>query len=586
MGPRRRLIIAAIGVLGAIVGLITYALGSFDRLEATTIDTRFAIRGPQPSPEDFALVAIDDETFSELQAQFPFRRSVHADVIEALVSDGAEVIAYDVQFTEPTTRREDNALVRSVWSAPAITLATTEVTKRGEHRILGGQQVLDRGQDARGADAQIKLGEGGVLRELPPNDTGLELFPIVVAEQRGGVQIDDATFPTNRWIDYFGPPGTIPATSFSTVANKEFEPGDFEGKTVFVGATASSLQDTHKVPTDDNEMSGVEYQAMATATVENAFPLRSGGELISFLVIIGLAALPAALFTRLDALVAFSIAVVVGGAYLVAVQLAFDGGTILPVVYPLLGLTVSSVGGIGTSYVFEAFDRQRTRDRFARFVSDAVVDEVLEDGDESMLKGRRAEVTVLFSDIRDFTTFSESRPPEEVFEVLNRYLTEMAEAILEEGGTIASFIGDGIMAVFGAPVESSDHADRAIIAAEKMLSERLRTANQWMLGQGLDPLQMGIGIHSGPVMSGMIGSERRFDYTAIGDTPNTAARLEGRTKGTPHQLFVSDSTKVRIVDSELMMRLETVGELRIRGRAGTIKAWTLPETDKRRPASR
>ena len=580
MSPRRRLVIASVGLLGTVIGLFTYGVGAFDGLEETTIDTRFAIRGDQVPPDELIVVGIDDDTFSDLELQFPFPRSLHAKVVDGLVADGAAVIAYDVQFTEPTSRREDNALVRAVWSAPAITLATTEVTRRGEHRVLGGEGTLEQGRDARVGDAQIELSDGGVLRELPPNDTGLDLFPIVVAEQRGAAPIAESSFPDDRWIDFFGPPGTIASVSFSDVAKGDFEPGTFEGKTVFVGAMASSLQDSHKVPTADNEMFGVEYQATATATIEAGFPLRSAGELASVLVIIALAMLPAALFLRLDALLAFSIAVVAAGLYLVAGQLAFNGGAILPVVYPLLGLTISAVGGIGTAYVFEAFDRQRARDRFARFASDAVVDQVLEDKDESMLKGLRAEVTVLFSDIRGFTTFSETRPPEEVFETLNQYLTEMADAILEEGGTIVSFMGDGIIAVFGAPIESSDHADRAIAAARKMLGGRIEAFNRHMEAQGAEPFDMGIGIHSGPVMSGMVGSERRFDYTVIGDTANTAARLEGMTKGTPHQLFVSESTKVRVVDSETMAQLVNVGELEVRGRAGTITVWTLPETDK------
>ncbi|MGB2852588.1 MAG: CHASE2 domain-containing protein, partial [Solirubrobacterales bacterium] len=279
MSPRRRLVIASVGLLAAVIGLFTYGVGAFDGLEETTIDTRFAIRGDQVPPDELIVVGIDDDTFSDLELQFPFPRSLHAKVVDELVADRAAVIAYDVQFTEPTSRREDNALVRAVWSAPAITLATTEVTRRGEHRVLGGEGTLEQGRDARAGDAQIELSDGGVLRELPPNDTGLDLFPIVVAEQRGAAPIAESSFPNDRWIDFFGPPGTIPSVSFSDVAAGDFEPGTFEGKTVFVGAMASSLQDSHKVPTADDEMFGVEYQATATATIEAGFPLRSAGEL-------------------------------------------------------------------------------------------------------------------------------------------------------------------------------------------------------------------------------------------------------------------------------------------------------------------
>ena len=151
----------------------------------------------------------------------------------------------------------------------------------------------------------------------------------------------------------------------------------------------------------------------------------------------------------------------------------------------------------------------------------------------------------MFSDLRGFTSFSETLEPERVIESLNRYLTEMSEAILDHGGTLVAYMGDGIMAVFGAPLKQDDHADRALEAAREML-DRMEGFNGWLREQGLhDGFKMGIGLNSGPVMSGNVGSERRLEYTALGDTTNTAARLEGMTKGTPHQLYLADTTKQR-----------------------------------------
>ena len=149
----------------------------------------------------------------------------------------------------------------------------------------------------------------------------------------------------------------------------------------------------------------------------------------------------------------------------------------------------------------------------------------------------------MFSDLRGFTSFAEKMPVDQVIEVLNRYLTEMSDAILDHGGTLVAYMGDGIMAVFGAPVEQPDHADRALAAAREMLGPRLERFNEYLRGEGLgEGFRMGIGLNSGQVMSGNVGSERRLEYTAIGDTTNTAARLEGMTKGTPHMLFAAEST--------------------------------------------
>jgi adenylate cyclase len=226
-------------------------------------------------------------------------------------------------------------------------------------------------------------------------------------------------------------------------------------------------------------------------------------------------------------------------------------------------------------YLTASVERAQMREMFARFVPDSVVNEVLARAgtDDPRLGGVRLVSTVLFSDLRGFTSFSEEMDPDRVIEVLNRYLEEMSDAIMDAGGTLVSYMGDGIMAVFGAPVGQEDHADRALVAAGEMLEVRLPRFNAWMTEQGLDPFAMGIGLNSGPVMSGQVGSKRRTEYTAIGDTTNTAARLEGMTKGSGHQIFIADST--RQAQQRERDELELVGEHEVRGRTQTITVWTL-----------
>ena len=154
----------------------------------------------------------------------------------------------------------------------------------------------------------------------------------------------------------------------------------------------------------------------------------------------------------------------------------------------------------------------------------------------------------------------------------------MTDAIMDHGGTLVSYMGDGIMAVFGAPIEQPDHADRAVAAAREMLDSRLPAFTEWMAEAGRGHgFRLGIGLNSGEVMSGQVGSERRMEYTAIGDTTNTAARLEGMTKETEHQIFVSDSTRAALNDSD-GPGLELVGDLAVRGREQEIRVWTLAST--------
>jgi adenylate cyclase len=231
-------------------------------------------------------------------------------------------------------------------------------------------------------------------------------------------------------------------------------------------------------------------------------------------------------------------------------------------------------GALAIAIVLGAFERERVRDVFSRFVPEQVVADVLRNVDEDLrLGGKKQVVTVLFSDIRGFTTYSETRPPEVVIDVLNRYLTMMTDVILAHGGTLVTFMGDGIMAVFGAPIEVEDHADRALAASREMAGPTLDQFNEWMVEQGEQSgFQIGIGLNSGPVMAGNVGSEKRLEYTVIGDTTNTASRIEGMTKGTPHTIFLADSTR------ELLTRedgdLEHVDSVDVRGRSAQVVIWT------------
>ncbi|HEX8855044.1 MAG TPA: response regulator [Thermoleophilaceae bacterium] len=220
-------------------------------------------------------------------------------------------------------------------------------------------------------------------------------------------------------------------------------------------------------------------------------------------------------------------------------------------------------------------ERERVRGLFARFVPEAVVDDVLAHADEDLrLGGKRRMATVLISDLRGFTPFAESRPPEVVIEALNRYLSGMSEVILGRGGTLTCFMGDGIMAAFGVPIEQPDHADRALEAAREMAGGALQAFNAWLRDEGIgEAFRMGVGLSSGPVMAGNVGSERRLEYTAIGDTTNTAARLEAMTKETPHTVLMSDSTRSMLTRE--VSDLVHVDTRRVRGRRAPVHVWSV-----------
>jgi adenylate cyclase len=570
-------LLALVALLAAAVACTIEATSALDRLELSTVDTRFELRGEQTVPENLLVVGIDDKTFDELDERSPFSRNRYAAALENVSAGDPALIVYDVQFTEPSDDpRADNRLIEASRAAGNVVFSTTEVGERGETNVFGGADAL-RFARATAGNGLLPEDPRGVLRRVPPQIDGLDTLAAAALARLGRPLPLERMGGEGAWIDYRGPGGHLPLVSFSDVVQGDVPRERFAGRIVVIGAVAPSLQDIHPVSWPRGSMSGPEIHANAIDTLLRGAPLRTTGDAVDLAIAIVLALLAPLLGLVLRPWTGLVIALAAGAAYAVAAQLLFGGDWIVPVVAPLAGLAVGFVGTLLVHWLTAAFERARTRDVFSRFVPDTVVDQVLaratEDGDPR-LGGERMDATVLFCDLRGFTAFAEAREPELVIEVLNRYLTGMSDAILDHEGTLVAYMGDGIMAVFGAPVAAPDHADRALAAARAML-ERLDEFNAWVRERGVgDGFKLGIGLHSGPVMSGNVGSARRLEYAAIGDTTNTAARLEGMTKGTPYQLFVSEPTRERLRDAPA--ELEFVSELEVRGREHGIRVWGLP----------
>ena len=240
----------------------------------------------------------------------------------------------------------------------------------------------------------------------------------------------------------------------------------------------------------------------------------------------------------------------------------------------LAGL-VAVAGALGVNTATVIRDRRRIRTAFGRFLPPSLVDQVVARAEADQgLTGERRYATVLFADLRGFTTAAETLPPETVIELLNRYLGEVADAVLDAGGTVVSYQGDGIMAVFGAPVEQADHADRALAAVRDIRDRRIPAFNDWATTNGVSaPFAVGIGVASGPVMSGTVGSMRRLEYATVGDTTNAAARLQALSKDTSHTVLVSDATRAALTTPA--PDLVAVGAVDVRGKQVPASVWTL-----------
>lgn len=569
----RRWVTAGIVALVAVVsGIVVAATDVLRGPELATVDARFSVRGEQPVPDDVVFVAIDDKSLSKIGA-WPFPRGFHGDVIDEVLGKGAQVVAFDVEFSDASDSAPDDAALRAAArrAGDRLVLATTTFLD-GRPIVAIGQSEFRAPGVAKG-DVSYRLDPGGVYRRVGKIE-GAPHFVTEATRLAGRPVPDESQGDPGQWIDYVGGAGRITQYSYVDVLDGKVPRRDLEGKVVVVGPAATSLRDEHRTPTS-GVMDGAEIHANAIATLLQGVPLRDAPEwwAIALLVLAGIAAPAAVAFAPIRRALVAGLLVGVGAiaGVLVFGQLTFNAGHVVEILPALTAGLVGTVGAIGATYATELRRRAQQRSAFERFVPASVVEEVLDRmGGEAKLAGIQREGTVMFCDLRGFTTFAESLPAELVFEVLNTYLTEVSDAILDHGGTLVTYLGDGVMAVFGAPLAQDDHADRALAAAREILDPRLARFNA-ATGQSF---RIGIGLHSGPVMSGNVGSQRRMEYAAVGDVTNTAARLQAETKGTPHQLLLSEDTRAALQGGDPADLID-VGEFELRGRGEPVRCWSL-----------
>lgn len=353
----KTLAVAVAALVAMTGGLTAYLVDAWPRLENDTLDMRFSARGASKAP-GVVVVAIDDKTFSELRRQWPFPRRLHAAVIDRLAGDGARAIGYDVQFTEPTDKRDDLALYESIaQSKTPVVLATTEVNASGQTNVLGGEEALKQAH-AVAAAANLPAESGGVIRRYPFSLLGLKGFAVATSESAG------ATIPRSRFssdralIDFRGAPGTIRIVSYADVLEGRIKPQVFRGKIVVVGATSATLQDVHQTSTTSaSPMAGPEIQANAIWTAQHGNPLRPApGWLALIAIILGALIAPLASL-RFRVLASLLLAGAAATGYLLIAQAAFDAGTVLVLTYPLAAWALAAIGSVAANYVGAFIER-------------------------------------------------------------------------------------------------------------------------------------------------------------------------------------------------------------------------------------
>ena len=356
--PRVRTLLA-VAAIAAGIASAAQVTGAIDGPEQDSLRLRFEARDV-PAADDVAVVAIDDTTFGDLRTQWPFKRSLHGRAIRQLHRAGAREIVYDVQFTEPTTPREDGALYDSIDRSGGAVLVTGESDGHGHTNVLGGDANLAAAH-SRAASGDLSNDSNGTITRFPRSVGGLDSVAVTVAE-RAGKKLGDDAFDGGgtQWIDFRGGPRTIPTLPFSDVVRGNFDASAVRGKIVVVGVATPTLQDVHSTPVGGSElMAGAEVQANAIWTAMHGNPLRSVPVWLDWLLV-GLMALVAPLLRLCLRIVASTVvAGLVAVAWLGVAELAFESGAVLNVVAPLVALCAGAVGAIVASHLTETFERRR-----------------------------------------------------------------------------------------------------------------------------------------------------------------------------------------------------------------------------------
>jgi adenylate cyclase len=373
--------------------------------------------------------------------------------------------------------------------------------------------------------------------------------PILTMSRLGvaGIRLGKQPVPVDSLgrllINYLGPSGLFPNYSAAQILDGKLAAGALQDKIVLVGATAVGIYDLRVTPFS-GIVPGVEIQATVIDNIlrGNFLKTPTFPQFQSLLVVLGLGLFLGLVLPRMSAVCSFLVFLLVLAIFLSFNYLFFKNwGWQVELIYPLL-----EIGGLYTGVTVQRFlreerERLRIKKTFQAYVAPEVVNEILKRPDLLGLGGDRRILTILFSDIRGFTTIAESTEPEVLVDVLHSFLNPMSEIIVEHGGTIDKYIGDAVMALFGAPIEKPDHAKMACRAALAMVGA-LRTLSAEWISQGRPVLHMGVGINSGEAVVGNMGSDRLFDYTAIGDNVNLASRLEGLNKYYQTEILISKGT--------------------------------------------
>jgi adenylate cyclase len=534
-----------------------------------------AFYSPSSTLDDIVIVAIDDDSLEEL-GLLPWPRNYYAKVINHL--NLSSVIGIDIIFDLETNAENDTALAESIKNANVVLgMEYTSFTFIDEE--LYGKNILKPNATLGTIGFEFEAGfvnlyqdSDGVVRSFTPQITGIENhahFSKVIVEKFTG--ISQNLEQSRMLINYYSEPGGYNYISFSDVYYNRTNPDFFKGKIVLIGVTSPVEHDDYTVPISNKDMPGVEIHANLVQSILTKDFIYYQDDVSAIGIIFLFGIITGLLLYKYKIYIATILLIIIAIIYVFVSIYIFDTGIIMKILYPYLSIVIVSFALVVVYYRTEEKGRKWITSIFGKYVSPVVIDNLIKNPDLINLGGEKRNITIFFSDIRGFTSISEKLMPEELVHLLNEYLTEMTSIIIKDDGLVDKYMGDAIMAFWGAPLEQPNHAEMACSSSLEMI-EKLRKLQEKWKKEGIPSFNIGIGLNSGNAIVGNMGSSSRFDYTAMGDNVNLASRMEGLNKIYGTNIIITEKTQKIIKDKFETRKLDAV---RVKGKKKPILIFEL-----------
>ncbi len=549
-------------------------------------DYKFLIRGAKKTSPNIVIVGIDESSLDRF-GRWPWQRSILAKAIRNLKNAGAKVIGIDIIFPEKSQdRTQDIELTRAIKYANCVVGATYfDYTPQKVVETVNGQVVFKEILEKKLIfpikellDAFKRVGftnaepdTDGALRYAKIYDIYQDKKYFSLNSQIASLFLDkepeELNLPGIIYANFRGEAKLYPRYSFSLIYDSNFPKEWIKNKIVLLGSTATGAFDHYPTPFD-KIYPGVEFHATIVDNILNNDYIRIVPNFVVLLLLVVFCLFFGQLFLRLKPLAGIIVFIVSIGVYFIISQyfLLANYNIHLDFLKPGLGIIFSYLGIMGYRLRTEEKEKRWIKKTFSYYLSPQVINELISSPEKLKLGGERKNLTVLFSDIRGFTNLSEKLTPEEVVSLLNEYLSSMTEIVFKYDGTLDKFIGDAIMAFWGAPIPQKDHAERAVFCALEMIEQLSQLQEKWKQ-QNKPIMDIGIGINTGDMVVGNMGSNQRMDYTVIGDNVNLASRLETLNRQYGTKIIISETTYEIIKEK---VETKPLGQVNVKGRQKPI----------------